>query len=889
MHNALTVEEVSAYLYWGLYWNGEQGLIDIPNSTTYSITPEYYAFKHYSAFIDADWRRIETQSPEPGVDMSAFISPDEDEVSVIILNANTSPVSLDINFTNIVIAGGDIYRSTTTQNCTNIGAYNPAGSIEIPAESITTLSLSTASPAPPATTNILMICVDDLRPELRCYGAPQMITPNLDRLAADGYQFNRAYIQQAVCSPSRTSIMTGMRPDSTQVFDLNTHFRDTIPWVEPVPQYLQRYGYYSAGIGKIYHGGFNDELSWNEPWISGGGVSYVVASNSTNKAATEGADVPDSTYMDGAVTDEAILKLADLNAKQPFFYAVGLRKPHLPFTAPKAYWDLYTTTDLVLPHTDSHAVDASSFAYTTWGELRSYYGMPATGPVSDAQEKELIHGYYACVSYIDAQIGRLMDALEAEGLAENTIVVVWGDHGWHLGDHGQWTKHTNFELATRIPMIVKVPWMPGASQIDALTEAVDLYPTLLDLCGLPAPSYLEGDSLVPLLENPALPGDELALSQYPRSGNMGYSMRTDRYRYTEWRVKNSNILVERELYDHFLDPCEDTNVVAHAAYTADVAVLEAQLQARLDELSPASGALGDQLVTNGEFDDGLNGWVQTMNGTASANFNILATDGTNGLGADPLLHMEITDGTIDKYRLAIEQIVPAQSGKLYTIRFEARAAANRNIRILWRNKNNSANAYLSLDIPIDTVGRTYEFTGIQLANLTGTDPDGEIRVQFGGDNADVWIDSLEIYGLTSFASVLGDAGLKGANALIDSDSDGDTAFNIIEYACNLDMTLVDRHTLVPGIGTSGLPTFHLAPTNSFQTLELEYLRRRGAYDLEYIPEFSSNLMSNDWAGPVLPETVVPIDSDWDRVMVQDPETTESATNRFGRVRVLFNP
>jgi hypothetical protein len=598
--------------------------------------------------------------------------------------------------------------------------------------------------------------------------------------------------------------------------------------------------------------------------------------------------VVDNAYRDGAVTDEAILKLADLKTKQPFFYGVGYARPHLPFVAPSTYWDLYTTNDLVLPHTDDPAVDASTFAYTTWGELRNYDGIPASGPVSEVQEKELIHGYYACVSYIDAQLGRLMDALEAEGLAENTIVVVWGDHGWHLGDHGQWTKHTNFELATRIPMMIKVPWMPGASKIDALTEAVDLYPTLLDLCGLEHPVQLEGDSLVPLLQAPESTGDADAISQYPRSGNMGYSMRTDRYRYTEWRVENSNILMERELYDHFLDPREDTNVVNQASYAADVALLEAQLQARLDELNPSTGINGENLVINGEFDDGLDGWAQTETGTADAMFTILATDGTNGLGDDPLLHMEITDGTADKYRLAIERIVPAQQGKIYTIRFSARAAADRTITILWRNFTNAVPAYLTLNVPITTESLTYEFTGVQLSNIIGTDPDGELRVQFGGDNADVWIDSIEIYAETSFAAVLADAGLTGTNALVDSDADLDTVINLFEYACNLDMTTNDYHVLVAGSGTSGLPTYQIAPTNSYQTLELEYLRRRGASDLQYVPEFTGDLVSNNWSAG-LSETVATIDSDWERVTVQDTETTETSTNRFGRVRILFNP
>ena len=885
IHNSLTIEEVSAYLYWTLYWpiDDGQALITLPDDSSYQINPEYYAFKHYSAFIGADWRRVEASSTEPGIDLSAYSSPAKDALTVVILNSNTNAVSLGLGFTDVAVTGGSVYRSTAVLNCANVGSFSLTGPFDLPAESITTLELSTATNTPPASPNILMVCVDDLRPETRSYGAAQMITPHMDQLAADGYQFNRAYVQQAVCSPSRASMMTGMRPDSTQVFDLVTDFRNTVPWVETLPQHLSEYGYYSAGIGKIFHGGLNDDLTWDEPWSAGDGIYGSVGAGSP---PFERAAVADNELRDGAVTDEAILKLADLKTKQPFFYGVGYVRPHLPFVAPESYWDLYSTNDLVLPHTDDHAVDSSVYAYTTWDELRAYDGIPATGPVSAEQEMDLIHGYYACVSYMDAQFGRLMDALEAEGLADNTIVVLWGDHGWHLGDHGQWCKHTNFERATHIPMIIKVPWMPGASQVDSLTELVDLYPTLLDLCGVPHPVQLEGESLLPLLENPDSTDASGAISQYPRDGNMGYSLRTDRYRYTEWRVENSNIIVDRELYDHFLDPLEDTNVIAHAAYASDIAQLAAQLQNRLDEYSTVSQSAGDSLISNGEFDSGLTDWEQTES-AGSANFNLLSTDGANGLGDDPLLHMEITDGA-SVWNLAIEQIIPAQSGKLYTIRFQARAVADRTIKLLWRNKDNLVDAYLSLVIPVTTESSVYEFTGIQLSNLVGTDPDGELRIQFGGSNDDVWIDSIELYAQATFASVLQSAGLSGSDALADSDSDGDAVQNIFEYACNLDLTSSDYHRLVSGTGTSGLPTFQIEPTNSFQTLELEFLRRRGAVDLEYIPEFSGTLFSNVWKTG-LTETVVPIDADWERVIVRDSETSETNAARFGRVRILFAP
>ena len=304
-----------------------------------------------------------------------------------------------------------------------------------------------------------------------------MKTPHLDQLALDGYQFNRAYVQQAVCGPSRASIMTGLRPDRTGAYQYNSNFRDTMPWVYTLPQTLSEQGYFSTAIGKIYHviNGQNDPLSWDEDWLSGSGI-YGATGNAPyeNYAGSEGS------LRDGAVTDAAITKLAELKSQQPFFYGVGYVRPHLPFVAPSSYWDLYSIADLEQPYTDSPAVNASSYAFTTWGELRSYSGIPASGPVSAVQEQNLIHGYYACVSFVDAQVGRLMEALQEQGLSENTIVVVWGDHGYHLGDHGEWCKHTNFERATRIPLIVKVQWMPGASRVDALVEALDIYPTLLE-------------------------------------------------------------------------------------------------------------------------------------------------------------------------------------------------------------------------------------------------------------------------------------------------------------------------------------------------------------------------------------------------------------------------
>lgn len=610
MHNGLTIEGLSAYLYWALFWTvqaaDQEGLINISNNSTgsYSINPEYYGFKHYSAFVHSDWRRVEASAGTNEVSLSAFVSPDRDQMSVILINENSTPVDMNIAFSNVTILAGSVYRTTDQLDCEWVSGFS-GSSVVLPGESITTLALTTQPLAAPAHTNILMISIDDLRPQLRSYGVPQMKTPHLDQLALDGYQFNRAYVQQAVCGPSRASIMTGLRPDRTGAYQYNSNFRDTMPWVYTLPQTLSEQGYFSTAIGKIYHviNGQNDPLSWDEDWLSGSGI-YGATGNAPyeNYAGSEGS------LRDGAVTDAAVTKLAELKSQQPFFYGVGYVRPHLPFVAPSSYWDLYSIADLEQPYTDSPAVNASSYAFTTWGELRSYSGIPASGPVSAVQEQNLIHGYYACVSFVDAQVGRLMEALQEQGLSENTIVVVWGDHGYHLGDHGEWCKHTNFERATRIPLIVKVPWMPGASRVDALVEALDIYPTLLELCGLEAPAHLQGESLVPLLENPAAAGPAEAVSQYPRNAEsiMGYAMRTERYRYVEWRSAGSDTPADVELYDHFMDPGEDTNVVA-SADAALLASLSAQLSPYVGEAYRAQGSSEGTSFATYLLDAGMSG------------------------------------------------------------------------------------------------------------------------------------------------------------------------------------------------------------------------------------------------------------------------------------------
>ena len=351
-------------------------------------------------------------------------------------------------------------------------------------------ALTVASPThaadPPKRPNVLMIAVDDLRPDLGCYGHAEAKTPHIDALAGRGMVFRRAYCQQAVCSPSRTSLLTGLRPDSTKVYDLQTHFRDTIPDVITLPQHFKESGYYTVGMGKIYHGGLDDPKSWSEPHKNGSAPGYVLRENqeriaagrsqakaagkkgkALNRAgrgaAFEAADVPDNAYHDGSLADMAVAKLGELKdgelkgKDQPFFLAVGFLKPHLPFNAPKKYFDLYDPAKLKLAANPHRPQDAPPFAITDFGELRAYYGIPKEGPLDESLARQLVHAYRAATSYTDANIGRVLAELDRLGLTENTVVVLWGDHGWKLGEHAGWCKHTCVENDTRSTLIVAAP------------------------------------------------------------------------------------------------------------------------------------------------------------------------------------------------------------------------------------------------------------------------------------------------------------------------------------------------------------------------------------------------------------------------------------------------
>lgn len=471
--------------------------------------------------------------------------------------------------------------------------------------------------------NVLFIAVDDLRPELGCYGNTLIKTPNIDRLAARGLVFNRAYVQQAVCGPSRTAVMTGKRPDATRVWDLETHFRIAMPEVVTVSQHFKMNGYHAAGLSKIYHRGLEDGRSWSEPhWYPNGttvdtdlkdwtkqikarhGVSteeYSIAPSQKPADRPNGKDgkagpafemspKADDELPDGATAAEAVKRLHELKSKsEPFFLAVGFLKPHLPFVSPKKYWDLYDPNQIPVPPTNHLPEGAPDYAGHTNGELHAYPGTPEGNPIPAEYARKLRHGYYAAISYTDAQVGRLLDALDKEGLSDNTVIVLWGDHGWQLGEHGLWHKHTNYEVATRAPLIISLPDKQSAGmKCEAAVEFVDIYPTLADVCGLPAPADVDGASLKPFFANPAAPASKVAISQYPRKAGktggeklMGYSIRDDRWRAVFWRELNGTKVIDTELYDEKNDPNELVSVAGRPENKAILDALSKNLPAAI--------------------------------------------------------------------------------------------------------------------------------------------------------------------------------------------------------------------------------------------------------------------------------------------------------------------
>ena len=446
--------------------------------------------------------------------------------------------------------------------------------------------------------NVLLILVDDLKPAMGCYGDNAAITPNMDALARRGMRFDMAYCNQAVCAPSRFTLMLGAHSTSTGLYGLGSHLRKAWPGAVTMPQHFAKHGYRTESLGKVFHIGhgnqgdpesfsvphFHDKvIEYLDPESTDGGKLTREEALFTNQklgqirslprgAAYESPVVNDTDYADGRVADETVKRLKA--AKQrlgkdgtPFFITAGFVRPHLPFSAPKKYWDMHAPAKLLMPVNKAFPKDAPKVALKRGGEIAAFKPVPPNGEIDEELTRKLIHGYYASTSYVDAQIGKVTQALGELGLADNTILVLWGDHGWHLGDLGIWTKHTNFEQANRIPIIVIAPGLakPG-SATGQLAETVDLYPTLAELAGLLAPSGpqpIDGVSLVPVLKNPNARVRDHAFHAYPRGKKLGRAIRTQRYRLVEWKNHSDpNAGVDYELYDYKADPWETQNQYA---------------------------------------------------------------------------------------------------------------------------------------------------------------------------------------------------------------------------------------------------------------------------------------------------------------------------------------
>lgn len=449
--------------------------------------------------------------------------------------------------------------------------------------------------------NVLLILVDDLKPALGCYGDSTARTPHIDALAAKGMRFDLAYCNQAVCAPSRFTLMLGSHSTSTGLYGLGSQLRDIVPGAVTIPQYFAKHGgYRTESLGKVFHighGNFGDPESFSVPHFKDKVIEYVDPQSTqggqltreeayfTNQqldkilslprgAAFESPDVDDEAYADGRVAVETMQRLSAAKNRRdadgtPFFIVAGFARPHLPFSAPKKYWDLYDSASLPMPDFEDLPKGAPTVAGKRGGEIRNYFPVPDKkdpAQISSDLKRQLIHGYYASSSYVDAQIGKVISRLDQLQLSDNTIVVLWGDHGFHLGDLGIWTKHTNYEQANRIPLLISAPGVTTAgSSTRQLAESVDVFPTLVELAGLPAPfgaQPIDGVSLVPVLKNSDTRVRSHAYHAYPKS-KLGRAIRTERYRLVEWKkLGKKESKPEYELFDYQVDPLETKNLAA---------------------------------------------------------------------------------------------------------------------------------------------------------------------------------------------------------------------------------------------------------------------------------------------------------------------------------------
>jgi iduronate 2-sulfatase len=420
--------------------------------------------------------------------------------------------------------------------------------------------------------NVLFVIVDDLRPLISCQGDPVAITPSLDRLAAEGMVFERAYAQYPICGPSRGSFMSGMRPDTTGLMGNNTPFHNVLNDELTLNRYFMQQGYAVFGAGKVYHNSVGED--WSEPYFKSEWLDHVKPENKlladiffTRESkglppSIEAEDVGDEAYCDGqaaAASEKWIAAAAKKN--KPFMMITGFRKPHLPWCAPKKYWDLYERSAMPIAANRYYPKGAPEIALKSFGELFGYSDIPDGTELTDDLIRQSMHGYYACVSYADAQLGRLMDALKKAEVYENTIIVLCGDNGYHHGNNGVWTKGVCWETTNHVPLLLKVPGAKKGQRSSALVELLDIYPTLCGAAGLKTPEHCEGKSLLPLVEAPGRAWSEFACSQFRKGNVIARSIRTDRYRFTLWE-KGWGHIEGVELYDYINDPEGNVNLAA---------------------------------------------------------------------------------------------------------------------------------------------------------------------------------------------------------------------------------------------------------------------------------------------------------------------------------------
>ncbi|MDB4297144.1 sulfatase [Flavobacteriaceae bacterium] len=446
--------------------------------------------------------------------------------------------------------------------------------------------------------NVLFIVVDDLRTQLGSYGNTTVITPNLDAFAKTAIQFNNAHSQVAVCGPSRSSFLSGLRPNTLGMVKLGEHGHPPA-YTTVIPKVFKEAGYETVGSGKLFHGLHKlEKQGWTKDYFKSETNEYqnknsvakienkiALAKEQglkgkkfrvfTKGPATDNGDVDDLGYSDGQNAAFTIEKLKELK-NDKFFIAIGFQKPHLPFNAPKKYWDMYNRDELKFPEYRKKPQGAPGYALAnvTNGELHAYSDIERKATVPDAKGLELIHGYNACVSYVDAQVGKIMKSLEDEGLADNTIVVLFADHGWKLGEYNAWSKHTNYEIDTRVPLMIRVPGLKSGVQTEALAELVDVFPTLCELTNIKAPKELQGTSLVPVLNDLDATVKEGAFSQFRRGSKEGITVRTKNLRLVKWYNKKTGKADAYELYDHRVDPNETKNVFKDAKYKKDIVRLQ---------------------------------------------------------------------------------------------------------------------------------------------------------------------------------------------------------------------------------------------------------------------------------------------------------------------------